>query len=149
MIEQLNRQRVLKFLDTFYAQDIEGALACCTDDVDFIANAPVDIIPHLGHRHGTAEMRKMWTTIYHRYSGMRYQMVEMVAEGDKVAASFRSFFRKRDNDRIIQFDIAVFYTFRNARIALIREIIDTFDLVQQVLERDLAAVLTATEPSRT
>ena len=46
-------------------------------------------------------------------------------------------------------DIAVFYTFRNARIALIREIIDTFDLVQQVLERDLAAVLTATEPSRT
>ena len=48
------------------------------------------------------------------------------------------FLRKRDNDRIVQFDIAEFYTFRDGRIAEIREIIDTFDLVQQVLERDIA-----------
>jgi hypothetical protein len=37
---------------------------------------------------------------------------------------------------------AAFYTFREGRIAKIREIIDTFDRVQQVLERDVSAVLT-------
>jgi ketosteroid isomerase-like protein len=42
----------------------------------------------------------------------------------------------------VQFDIAAFYTFRDGRISEIREIMDTFDLVQQVLERDVAAVLT-------
>jgi len=52
------------------------------------------------------------------------------------------FFRKRGNDRVMQFDIAAFYTLRDGRIAEIREIIDTFDLVQQVLERDVTAVLT-------
>ena len=40
-----------------------------------------------------------------------------------------------------QFDLAAFYTFRDGRIAQIREVMDTFDLVEQVLERDVAAVL--------
>ena len=34
-----------------------------------------------------------------------------------------------------------------SRIAEIREIIDTFDLVQQLLERDVAAVLTEGNPA--
>ena len=99
-------------------------------------------MPHMGHRRGKAEMREMWSVLYSRYSSMRYEMATTVTEGDKVAANIRAFFRKRDNDRTVQFDIAVFYTFRGGRIAEIREIIDTFDLVQQVLERDVAADLT-------
>src|SRR5882757_9607601 len=142
MVEDLYRQRVLKFLDAFYSGDIEGALARCSDDIDFVANAPIDILPHMGHRHGKAEVREMWQTIHSRYSQMRYEVPIVVAEGDRVAASIRVFFRKRSNNRIVQFDIAVFYTLRDGRIAEIREIIDTFDLVQQLLERDVTAVLT-------
>ena len=145
MVGNLHRQRVLNFLDEFYAGDIEGALARCSDDVDFVANAPIDILPHMGHRHGKAEVREMWQTIHGRYSQMRYEVPILVAEGDKVAANIRVFFRKRGNDRIVQFDIAVFYTLRDSRIAEIREIIDTFDLVQQVLERDVVADLTDTK----
>jgi hypothetical protein len=142
MSADLHRQRVLKFLEVFYAGDVEGALARCTDDVDFLANAPVDILPHMGHRHGKAAMQEMWTAVNARYSEMRYEVPILVAEGDKVAAHIRVFFRKRSNDRVVQFDIAAFYTLRDGRIAEIREIIDTFDLVQQVLERDVTAELT-------
>jgi ketosteroid isomerase-like protein len=141
MVEDLHRQRVLKFLDAFYAGDIEGALARCSDDIDFIANAPIDILPHMGHRHGKAEVREMWQTIHGRYSQMRFEVPILVADGDKVAANIRVFFRKRSNNRIVQFDIAAFYSLRDGRIAEIREIIDTFDLVQQLLERDVAADL--------
>ena len=149
MVAPLNRQRVLNFLDAFYSRDIESALACCCDDVDFLANAPIDIMPHMGHRRGKAAVREMWSVVYARYSSMRYQVATTVAEGDKVAVNVRAFFRKRDNDRTVQFDIAVFYTFRGGRIAEIREIIDTFDLVQQVLERDVAADLAETRPGKT
>jgi uncharacterized protein len=142
MVEDLQRQRVLNFLDAFYSGDVEGALARCSDDVDFVANAPVDILPHLGHRHGRAEVGEMWKTIHARYSSMRYEVPMIVAEENKVAANIRVFFRKSSNNRIVQFDIAAFYTLRDGRIAQIREIIDTFDLVQQVLERDVSAVLT-------
>jgi uncharacterized protein len=79
---------------------------------------------------------------------MRYEIPIMVAEGDKVAANLRVFFRKSSNDRMVQFDMAAFYTLRDGQIAGIREIIDTFDLVQQVLERDLAAMLTESMPEK-
>ena len=141
MTGELHRQRVLNFLEVFYSGDIEGALARCTDDIDFFSNAPVDILPHMGHRHGQAEMREMWQTVHARYSNMRHEVPIIVAEGDKVAANIRVFFRKRKNNRMVQFDIAAFYTVRGGRIAQIREVIDTFDLVEQVLERDVAAVL--------
>jgi uncharacterized protein len=148
MVGNLHRQRVLNFLEAFYSGDVEGALARCSDDVDFIANAPVDILPHLGHRHGKAEVGEMWRTIHARYSSMRYEVPIIVGEGDKVAAIIRVFFRKRSNDRIVQFDIAVFYTLRDGRIAQIREVMDTFDLVQQLLERDVGAVLADTRPGK-
>ena len=146
MTEDLHRQRVLNFLDVFYSGDIEGALSRCTGDVEFIANAPVDLLPHMGHRQGTEAMRQMWTTIHGRYSKMRCEVPIIVAEGDKVAANIRVFFRKRSNQRMVQFDIAAFYTFREGRIAQIREIIDTFDMVEQVLERDVSAVLRGDKP---
>ena len=149
MVEQLNRQRVLHLLDTFYSGDIEGALARLSDDIDYIAAAPIDILPHLGHRRGKAQIREMWQIVHARYSGMRYKLPFIVAEGDKVATLIRAFFRKRGNDRIVQFDIAVFFTLRDGRIAQIREVIDSFDLVQQVLERDVVAVLADTKPDKT
>ena len=141
MSAELNRQRVLNHLTIFYSGDIEGTLARCTDDIAFTANAPVDLLPHMGHRQGKAAMREMWTAVHARYTEMRCEVPIIVAEGDKVAAHIRVFFRKRSNKRMVQFDIAAFYTFREGRIAQIREIIDTFDMVEQVLERDVSAVL--------
>jgi ketosteroid isomerase-like protein len=141
MTAELNRQRVLNYLDVFYSGDIDGALARCTDDIEFTANAPVDLLPHMGHRQGKAAMREMWSAVHARYSDMRHEVPILVAEGDKVATHIRVFFRKRTNQRMVQFDIAAFFTLRDGLIAQIREIIDTFDLVEQVLERDVSAVL--------
>jgi len=146
MGEDLQRQRVLQMLEAFYRGDIEGAVACCSDDVEFFSNAPIDILPHLGHHQGKDEIREMWKTVHIRYSSMRYQIPIIVAEADKVAVNIRAFLNKRRNNRIVQFDFAAFYTLREGRICRIREIIDTFDLVQQVLERDVAALLTENKP---
>jgi hypothetical protein len=146
MVEQLNRQRVLSLLDDFSAGDVEAALERCTDDVDFLTHAPIDILPHMGPRRGKGEVREMWKTVQARYSSIRYEAPILIAEGDKVAAYLRAFFTKRSNARVVQFDMAVFYTMREGRVAQIREIIDSFDLVQQVLEIDIAAVLAQRRP---
>jgi uncharacterized protein len=143
MTAELNRQRVLNFLEVFYSGDIDGALARCADDIEFTANAPVDLLPHMGHRQGKAAMREMWTAVHARYSELGWEVPILVAEGDKVAVHIRVFFRKRSNRRMVQFDIATFFTLRDGLIARIREIIDTFDLVEQVLERDVSAELTS------
>ena len=146
MVESLNRQRVLALLEAFYAGNIEGALARCDDEIEHVASAPIDILPHMGHHRGKSDVRQFWRTVHSRYCEMRHDVREIVAEGDKVAVAVRAFFRKRANQRVVQFDVAAFFTLREARVSRIREIIDTFDLVQQVLERDIAAVLTGRTP---
>ena len=140
-IEQLNRQRALNLLDALTARDLDGALDRCTDDVDFLTHAPIDVFPHLGPRHGRDELRALWLIVLTRYSGIRYEVLQIVAEGDQVAANLRTFFTKRSNARVVQVDIAIFFTFRDGRVAQIREIIDSYDLVQQVLERDLGPLI--------
>ena len=144
MSEEFLRQRVLNFLEVFYSGDLDGALDRCTGDVEFFSSAPIDILPHMGLHRGKAELRTMWETVHARYSEMRYEAPTLVAQGDKVAALVRAFFRKRKNKRMVQFDIAVFYTFREGKIAQIREVIDTFNLVEQLLERDISAMLAGT-----
>ena len=142
MTEAPNRQLVLDFLNTLYSGDVEATLARCTDDIEFLANAPIDILPHMGHRRGKVEMREMWEAVRARYSELRCEVPMLVVDGDKAAAFIRVFFRKNINQRMVQFDVAGFYALRDGKISHIREIIDTFDLVQQLLERDVTALLT-------
>ena len=127
-MKELNTRRVVEF---------------CSDDVDFFSNAPVDILPHLGHHRGKDDVRQMWKTVHQRYSSMRNEMPFIVAEDDKVAVHLRAFFVKRRNDRIVQFDVAGFFTLHDGKVVKIREIIDTFDLIQQVVERDFISLIAA------
>lgn len=140
-VESLNRQRVLHLLDAFARGDLEAALSFCTEDVDFLTHAPIDVLPHMGPRHGKQELRELWQTIRSRYSEIRYKAPHILADGDEVATYMHAYFRKRSNDRIVQFDMAVFYTFRGGLVAQIREIIDSYDLVQQVLEREIGPLI--------
>ena len=49
----------------------------------------------------------------------------------------------------MQTDIADFYTFRDGRIAQIRQFMDSFNVVEQVLERDVTALLSASRSKLT
>ncbi len=140
-VAQLNRQRVLNLLETLSSRDLEGTLDRCTDDVDFLTHAPVDVLPHLGPRHGKDALRELWSTVFARYSAIRYEVVQIVAENNHVATYLRTFFTKRGNGRVVQVDMAVFFALREGRVAQIREIIDSYDLVQQVLEREIGPLI--------
>lgn len=136
-----SRRTVLDFLEAFYSGDIARALELCTDDIDFIAYAPVELLPHLGHKRGKQEMAATWKTLHGRYSEMRYEVPHLVAEADRAACIIRIFFRKSRRDRVVQTDIADFYTLREGRIAQIRQFMDSFNVVEQVLERDVTGLV--------
>jgi hypothetical protein len=59
MDERQTRQRVLDFLDAFYAGDLLRTLDCFDDEIDIITYAPVELFPHLGHKHGKAWAGKL------------------------------------------------------------------------------------------
>lgn len=141
MTDSPTRETVLEFLEAFYSGDTARALALCTEDIDFLAYAPIDVLPHLGHRRGRQELSETWQALHQRYASMRYEVLDLIAEGDQAACIIRIFFRKSDRDRVVQTDIADFYTLRDGRLAQIRQFMDSFNVVEQVLERDVSSLL--------
>jgi ketosteroid isomerase-like protein len=131
------RQRVLDYLEAFYAGDVLRTLDCCDDEIDIITYAPVELFPHLGHKHGKAWVPEAIRTQKKRYLSRNYEIKFMAVEGDKASTMLRVQMEKRNDHRIMRFDVAEFYTFRDGRIAEYRSFFDSFDLVQQLLGQDL------------
>ena len=144
MTEDLNRQNVLKFLDAFYAGDPEAAMACCDEEVDSITYAPIELFPHLGHKHGKASwVAEAIQTQQRRYSNRKYQLKFMAVDGDKIATMQFLSLRKHDDDRVVHLESAEFFTFRAGLIVMHRSFFDSFDFVQQLLGRDLTDAFAA------
>jgi hypothetical protein len=136
-----NKQLVRDFLTAFYSGDIDGALATCTDDIDFVVNAPVEFFPHFGPRHGKSDVAETWRALHARYVEMRYEVPFLIADDNRAAAIIKIFFRKNAAERVVQTSVADFYTFRGGRIAGIQQFFDTFDAIEQTLERDITSML--------
>ena len=143
MVEQLNLQRVLNFFDAFYSGETEAALACCDDNYDCITYAPVDLFPHLGHKFGKSSVAEAIQTQRKRYSSRNYEITFMSVDGAKVATMQHLSLRKHNDDRVVQLDVANFFTLRGGRILEQRSFCDSFDFVQQVLGQDLTEAFAA------
>ncbi len=131
------RDHVLGFLDAVYARDIAKALTFLDDDFDFVGHVPIEIFPHLGARHGKAEIAESLMTVQRRYASMHHEVLFVAAEENRVATIVRAHLRKRISERMIEFLSANFFTLRNGLIVEQRQFVDSFDLVQQVLEREV------------
>jgi ketosteroid isomerase-like protein len=143
MVEDLHRRRVLNFLDAYYSGDAEAAMACCDDDVDSITHAPIELFPHLGHKHGKDWVGEMIRTQQERYSSRSYEIKFMAVDGDRVATIQQVVLRKRSDNRVVQIEAAEFYTLRGGRVLVHRSFFDSFDFVQQLLGQDLTGTFAA------
>ena len=140
-MSEANKQLVRQFLTAFYSGDVEAALATCDDDIEFIVNAPVEFFPYFGPRHGKVDVAETWRALHARYASMRHDVPFLIADDNRAAAIIKIFFRKSLTERIVQTSVADFYTFRGGRIASIQQFFDTFDAIEQTLERDITSML--------
>src|SRR3954463_10547026 len=131
------RQRVLDYLTAFYAGDTSRAQDCCDDEIDSITYAPVELFPNLGHKHGKAWVAEAIRIQQERYLNRRSEIAFIAVDGLKVATTQRVFMQKRNDARLIQIDVAEFFTLQAGRIITHRVFFDSFTLVEQLLGRDL------------
>jgi hypothetical protein len=141
-----SREVILDYLDACYAGDIDRAAAFYDDDIDFVCYAPVELFPTLGQKKGKSEMIFALTGLRDRFSVVDYSVDFIAADGDRVAAQLVLRLRDTGNDRIIRFEIGNFFTLRQGRIVTYRQFIDSFDVVQQVLGRDLVSAILKSAP---
>jgi ketosteroid isomerase-like protein len=139
--DNLNKQRILDYLKACYAGDIERASSYYDDEIDFIAYAPIQIFPTLGQKRGKVEMTASLQGLNSQYGPIEYDVTSIVAEDDRVAVMLDLRLSARGSGRVISLQIANFYTLRGGRIRTYRQFLDSFDVVQQKLRRDLVDAL--------
>lgn len=133
-----------------YAAYAEGRFAtvldACDDDVDFLSYAPRDVFPYLGHRHGKSALAATFQAARMQYEYVTLQPLSVVIENDNAATILLTRQRQRTTGRVIQLFRAQFVRFRAGRVIRIRDFLDSFDAVQQVLGREID--LTASKTMR-
>jgi uncharacterized protein len=136
------REIVLAALAAIYGHDAATTATLYHDDVDYIGYAPIEFFPGMGVKRGKAELMSAVASLHERYSSMRHEIEFIAAEGDSVATRLRVHMQKQANDRILQFQVANFFKLKDGLIMQQRQFIDSFDVLQQVMEVDLGELVT-------
>jgi len=136
MAEDL-RHRLDNLYSDYAAGRLDEVARAFDRDVDFVSYAPADVFPYLGHHHGSAELAKSMAAAHREFEYLVYKPVFMVVERDDAAVIVFARVRQRSSGRIIQLFVADFLRLREERIVGVREFMDSFDAVQQMLGREL------------
>jgi hypothetical protein len=131
------RQCVLNFLDGFYAGDVAKVENCCHDALTTLIHAPVEIFPDHGLKKGKEWIRESIRIQQERYSSRRYKLSFVAVDGLRAACMSDVSVTKRNDQRILHFVAADFFTLSSGRVIEHRAFFDSFDLLQQLLGQDL------------
>jgi uncharacterized protein len=136
MSEEL-RARIYDLYSAYRTGRLDFVLNSFDDKAEFISYAPVDVFPYLGRQHGKAAIVETMKKVHADFELLTYQPIFMVVEKDDAGVIVMARLRQRATGRIIQLLIAHFIRFRDSRIVELREFMDSFDAVQQVLGREI------------
>lgn len=124
-----------------YAAFGEGKIDIVLNSFDehavFTSYAPIDVFPHLGRQSGRIAIAATMTNMHAEFEHLAYQPIFVVAEKDAAAAIIMVRLRQHSTGRIIHILTVHFIQFRDGKISELREFMDSFDAVQQVLGREL------------
>jgi len=111
-------------------EEIEGLL---DDDVDWAIYGPIDMFPFFGARRGKAAVLEVLRLIADNIRVRRFDRETIMLGVDSAASMLRYSLTALDSHKPISLRIAHFAQFKADRLASIRVLVDTFDLVEQAL----------------
>jgi ketosteroid isomerase-like protein len=136
--------------DAFYrasaARDIDTITRLLADDVDWMVQGPVDLFPFLGRRTGRDAVLAGYKAMAQVMSVIGYEVETLLVEGDRSAALIRITSRMHESGRILSCRTSQFLRYRDGKICEMRGIIDTFDMVEQTIGRQLDVPLAPAAP---
>lgn len=121
---QDNKQIISQFFARFSASDIEGALALMTDDVTWHIPGKPALLPTAG-LYDRKRLRALFQHMLGRLNGgLKMTMLNAIGEGDQLAVEAESC-GDLHNGRAYRQQYHFYFAFRAAKIAAVREYLDT------------------------
>ena len=107
------------------------------DNIDWAIYGPIEMFPFLGARRGKDAVLEVCRTLADNIQIHRSDR-ESIMLGDESAASLIKYtLTARDSNKPISVRLAHFAQFKDGRLASLRGLIDSFDLVEQALGRPI------------
>jgi ketosteroid isomerase-like protein len=107
------------------------------EDVDWTLYGPIDMFPFLGARRGRAAVMDVIRQIADNVRVHRFERETVMLGQDSAASMLRYSLTSLESSKPIVVRIAHFAQFKHGRLRSIRAVLDTFDLVEQVLGRSI------------
>ena len=107
------------------------------ENVDWAIYGPIDMFAFLGPRHGKRAVIDVVREISDIVSLHRFDRESIMLSEDSAASLMRYSLTPAASGNPISVRIAIFATFKAGRLTNLRAIIDTFDLVEQALGRQI------------
>jgi len=111
-------------------EDIESVI---DEDVDWAIYGPIDMFPFFGGRRGREAVIDVIRQIADNVGVRRFERESVLLGVDSAASMLRFSLTMHDNNKPISLRVAHFAQFKAGRLLSIRVVVDTFDLVEQVI----------------
>jgi hypothetical protein len=111
-------------------EDLEALI---DDDVDWAIYGPIDMFPFLGARRGKTAVLEVCRQIADNVRVQRFDRESVMLGVDSAACMMRYSLTALDSNRPISLRLAQFAQFKAGRLSSMRVVVDTFDLVEQVM----------------
>jgi len=115
-------------------EDLEALI---DDDVDWAIYGPIDMFPFLGARRGKEAVLEVIRQIADNVRVHRLDRETIMLGVDSASSMLRYSLTMLDSSKPISLRVAHFAQFKAGRLASIRVLVDTFDLVEQALGRPI------------
>ena len=142
MMQALTREFIEEFYRARLSRDPAVLEPFIDDQVDWLINGPIELLPYCGQRLGKAEVIETVTRIMPSIMHVnKIDLQTLLIDRQRAATFNRLTGVLIANNRVISYHQAQFMTFRNGKIVLYRSIIDSFDAAEQMIGHpiDLAA----------
>jgi ketosteroid isomerase-like protein len=107
--------------------------ALIDEDVDWAVYGPIDMFPFLGARRGCDAVIEVVRQIAENVRVHRFDRETIMLGVDSAASMMRYSLTSLESNKPISLRVAHFAQFKAGRLVSIRVVVDTFDLVEQVL----------------
>jgi ketosteroid isomerase-like protein len=118
-------------------RQLEDLEAVIDDDVDWAIYGPIDMFPFLGARRGKEAVLEVIRQIAENVRVHRFDRETVMLGVDSAASMLRYSLTALDSNKPISLRVAHFAQFKAGRLRSIRVLLDTFDLVEQMLGREI------------
>jgi ketosteroid isomerase-like protein len=137
MTETTLRPIVEAFYQASADRDVERAISFIAEDVDWLVQGPVDVFAFLGQRRGKTAVREGYREVARKLQITGYQVEILLVDGDRAAALIRLTAIVRETGKVMSFRTSQFSRYRDGKMVEMRAVLDSYDMVEQVIGRAL------------